>query len=46
MAARKSSKQDEANETASPFGGLVFTANVVGEFELKVKEQQKLTDGN
>jgi hypothetical protein len=24
-------------ETASPFGGLVFSANVIGEFELRAK---------
>ena len=31
-------QQATADETASPFGGLVFTANVSGEFELKAKE--------
>jgi uncharacterized protein len=31
-------QQATADETASQFGGLVFTANVSGEFELKVKE--------
>jgi hypothetical protein len=31
-------QQVTADETASPFGGLVFTANVIGEFELKAKE--------
>jgi hypothetical protein len=31
-------QQATADETASPFGGLVFTANVIGEFELKAKE--------
>jgi uncharacterized protein len=31
-------KQAAVDETASPFGGLVFTANVSGEFDLKAKE--------
>jgi uncharacterized protein YggE len=34
--AKKAALSEE--ETASPFGELVFTANVSGEFELKVKE--------
>jgi uncharacterized protein YggE len=37
MAAHKAPQQAEGEETASPFGGLVFSANVIGEFDLKAK---------
>ena len=43
LVAAKAPQQAEGEEAASPFGGLVFSANVIGEFELRAKEQQKLT---